>query len=232
MKVALLGDIHGNSDALNAVLVAAKKEGAVKTLITGDLVGYYPDAPKVLELLIDWDWTSVGGNHEGMLSDWCAGVNQNDILFRYGSAIRSTFENLTSEQVDLLVNLPSSSSLNVLGKKVLLCHGSPWDRDVYIYPDASEGIRDRFSEGEFDLVVFGHTHYPTRWVCGETLVVNPGSVGQPRDRKPGACWVLWDSGENTVEFRREEYDMGRLIAQIKKSDPQLPYLWKVLTRTT
>ena len=231
MKVALLADIHGNADALSVVLSAARAAGAERSLIAGDLVGYYPDAACVLDLLDEWDWEGVGGNHEAMLEQWHQGKDLDAISNKYGTALACTVTELDAARIDMLISLPATRDLEIAARRVRLCHGAPWDRDEYVYPDANDAVKTRFAADGLDLVVYGHTHYPTLWRVGETLVVNPGSVGQPRDRKPGACWALWDTDNNDVQLHRESYDMEPLIARCKASDPGVPFLWMVLTRT-
>lgn len=232
MRVALFADIHGNADALCAALNAARQAGAVRVLVAGDLVGYYPDALRVLDMLDEWDWQSVGGNHEAMLDQWRRGENIEAISAKYGTALAVTLGELDDGRINMLANLPTVVDLEIGGRQVRLCHGTPWNRDEYIYPDADVDVKARFAKDGADLVVYGHTHYPTEWRVGRCLVVNPGSVGQPRDRKPGACWALWDTETNTVEHHREIYDMEPLIARCKLRDPNVPFLWTVLTRTT
>lgn len=232
MRVALIADIHGNADALCAVLDAARAEKVERILIMGDLVGYYADTRHVLEMLEEWDWVSVGGNHEAMLEQWRRGEDVAAISATYGTALAETLATLDPKEIDMLVNLPPVLNFEVAGRQVRLCHGTPWNRDEYIYPDADEGAKMRFAEYGLDLVAYGHTHYPTQWRVGATLVVNPGSVGQPRDHKPGACWALWNPADNTVEQRRETYDMQPLVARCQARDPDLPFLWTVLTRTS
>jgi len=81
------------------------------------------------------------------------------------------------------------------------------------------------------LVVYGHTHYPVVWQDGETTVVNPGSVGQPRDGTPGACWAMWDTVDLSVTLKRENYDSSKVQTEARRRDPALPYLADILTRT-
>lgn len=230
LKVALLADIHGNADALGAVLAAASDSNVDRLLVAGDLVGYYYEAGRVLELLNEWEWDAVGGNHEHLLGRWEAGNDRDAIRAAYGSALSVTLDELGAEQRDMLKGLPAKRDMDIGSRRVRLCHGSPWDRDTYVYPDAKDDVRERFGDAEIDLVVFGHTHYPASWVAGSTLAVNPGSVGQPRDRIPGACWALWNVNRNSVEFKRETYDPANVIAACRHHDPDLPYLEKVLTR--
>jgi predicted phosphodiesterase len=118
------------------------------------------------------------------------------------------------------------------GRKILLCHGAPHEIDYYVYPDSSLAVLDGAALTEFDLVVTGHTHYPMQKTLNEkTLLVNPGSVGQPRNRQPGAHWALYDTDSGEVSFRRESYNYSRLQAEARRRHPELPYLADVLGRT-
>jgi len=232
MKLGLLGDIHGNHLALQAVLAAASSTGVEKLLVTGDLVGYY-DAPlQVVEQLQPWERHVVRGNHEDMLN-----VARSDPEFltqvdaRYGTGLRSAIEQLGEQQLDELCSLPHPLELLIDGRRILLCHGAPWDNDQYVYPDAQPELLERCAVQEFDLVVLGHSHYPMSHRIGKTLVVNPGSVGQPRNRQPGAHWAILDTANCSLQFCREAYDSTALVEECRQSHPELPYLAEVLTRT-
>lgn len=224
MKVALLADIHGNADALAAVLSSARASGVERLLIAGDLVGYYYEPDRVFEQLAPWTCAMVRGNHEDMLDEWRAGRNRELVLRRYGSGLDRAMQCLNAQQLDALHALPAARELEIGERRVLLCHGSPWDKDFYVYPDAPAEVRGRMFASGHDLVVFGHTHYPVVWRDGKSAAVNPGSVGQPRDGTPGACWALWNTDDNAVELRREAYDTARVVAQCRAHDPDLPRL--------
>lgn len=231
MKLALLGDIHGNAAALRAVLAAASSSGADELFITGDLVGYYFAPREVLELLQPWRRHVVRGNHEDMLKT--ARSDQGflvEVDARYGSGLRTAIEQLNEEQLEELCSLPHPLKYEVDGCKILLCHGAPWDNERYVYPDAKAELLDRCAVQEFDLVVLGHTHYPMQHWFGDTLVVNPGSVGQPRNRQPGAHWALFDTATHSLEFHCERYDLFPLIQECQQRHPELPYLADVLKR--
>lgn len=231
MKLALLGDIHGNDLALQVVLSAAAEAGAEKLLITGDLVGYYFHPLRVMELLHSWDRHVVRGNHEDMLV-----AARRDSAFlpqvdrRYGTGLRVAIEQLGAPQLDELCALPHPLKLEIDGCRILLCHGTPWDIDQYVYPDAPLELLQRCALQDFNLVVMGHTHYAMKHQIGNTLVVNPGSVGQPRNRKPGANWVLFDTVSRNPEFRTEVYDSSALATECEQRHPELPYLSEVLLR--
>jgi putative phosphoesterase len=232
MKLALMGDIHGNIQALRTVLDAVTRENIEKLLITGDLVGYYFSPLEVVELLGEWDVEIVRGNHEEMLKTALKDPNYLlSVDARYGTGLRVAFEQLSSEQIERLCELDHPLHLSFDGVKILLCHGSPWDFDQYIYPNAEKALLTKCAISEYDLVVMGHTHYPMQLMIGSTLIVNPGSVGQPRNRYPGAHWAIFDTVSRSIEFRCESYDMTHLIRECRERNPNLPYLANVLERT-
>lgn len=232
MIVGLLGDVHGNDLALEVVLRAAQRMNVEKLLITGDLVGYYFAPQRVLELLSALDVFVVRGNHEDMLQ--AARIDPSLMSAherQYGSGLRVAMEVLSETQLDLLASLPRTLDLVLGSRRILLCHGAPWDTDQYVYPDASEALLSRCALPGFDFVVMGHTHYPMIKKIGETTLVNPGSVGQPRHRHPGACWATLDTEMGDVELRNESYDVQLLVAEAQRRHPEMPYLAEVLSRT-
>ena len=231
MKLALMGDIHGNQLALQAVLEAAAAVKVDRLLVTGDLVGYYFAPLRVLELLSSWTCDVVRGNHEEMLSKARSdGAYLATVEARYGSGVQIALKQLSSTQLDSLCSLPHPLELDIDGSRILLSHGAPWDLDKYIYPDGDQEMLAECLPQDYDLVVMGHTHYPMLKRIGNTAVVNPGSVGQPRDRKPGACWALFNTKDHSIEFRRESYDSSSLVRECQLRHPELPYLSEVLLR--
>ena len=232
MKLGLLADIHANAHALEAVLKSAREKNVEKLLCCGDYVGYYYEPDKCIELLGDWDWIGVCGNHETMFLDWINDRNRNEIIIKYGSGISIAAEKLTHKATLELFEKPEVAKLNIDNYKVMLCHGSPWGRDIYIYPDADQETVNKLfrHDPDVDVLVYGHTHHPVFWEQDNKKIINPGSVGQPRDREPGASWALWDSKTNDVEFYRERYDISPIIEMCKQHDLELNYLIDVLVR--
>jgi predicted phosphodiesterase len=169
-----------------------------------------------------------------MLAAWRRGQDRSTILQRYGSALEVTSGSLDAGRLEALESLPHPRLTEVGGKRVRLCHGSPWDIDCYVYPDAADDIRRRVTAAaqDVDLMLLGHTHHPMVWTEGRTMIVNPGSVGQPRDRKPGAAWALWDTAAHEVTLRRTAYDPTPTIEECRWRDPDLNYLVNVLVRTS
>lgn len=226
-----MGDVHGNADALRVVLTSAQEMGVEHLLITGDLVGYYFAPAEVMELLKSWPKHIVRGNHEAML----AALRKDPALLdsiagRYGSGVQLALEQLCPSQLNELCMLPHPLTLELDGCRVLLCHGAPWDVEQYVYPDAVPDLLQRCFKPEIDFVVLGHTHYPMVRQIGAARIINPGSVGQPRNRQPGAQWAFLDTESRRVELRVEQYDRAPLIRECLRRHPELPYLAEILER--
>lgn len=234
MKLALLGDVHGNADALSAVLIAARAAGVQEVLNTGDLVGYYYHPADVVAQLGAFPGHSVRGNHDDMLEPAAADATYMEILTtKYGHGLSFAVRQLGYQERLWLDSLPRHCVLRYDSMRILLCHGSPWDTGCYVYPDASEELLNRIIREagvDIDLVVLGHTHYQKLWQRDGIRIVNPGSVGQPRDRKLGAAWALLDVQTGQIDLRREIYDPARTLREARLHDPQLPYLRTVLMR--
>jgi putative phosphoesterase len=231
MKIAVLADIHGNSLALAAVLIAAKEACVDELLIVGDLVGYYFHPDIVMELLHPWVKQVISGNHEIHLAQAKKSISiLSDYEKKYGTGLRQALVKLSGEDLNFLTTLPTSLVIERDGCKILMCHGSPWDVDQYIYPDSPNELFQRCMNNNVDIVITGHTHYPIYRKLEKGIFINPGSVGQPRDRKPGAAWALLDTESGTVDLRREIYDIQTVADEAGNIHPELPYLSKVLLR--
>tara|TARA_B110000211_G_scaffold227930_1_gene283424 strand:+ start:181 stop:876 length:696 start_codon:yes stop_codon:yes gene_type:complete len=231
MKLAILGDIHGNHLALKAVLNSASNEGVDKLLITGDLVGYYPFVREVLELLQDWNHIAVAGNHEVMFKRAISDVTFLEMITKkYGSSIKIALETLSQEQINFLATMPIIMEFEISNRAIILCHGSPVDVDEYIYPDSDLSKLTWLDSHSSQIILCGHTHYPMLREMNSTTILNPGSVGQPRNGVRKAHWVLFDTTKNTFEFMLEEYDINSIIESVRVTDPTNLYLQKVLTR--
>jgi len=229
--IAVLGDIHGNFFALNAVLEDVKEKSTSQLLITGDLVGYYYHADQVLDALKDWQYELVQGNHDAMLGEISTWSNGKKETYRqkYGAALEYTASLFTKEQITYLAELPYRKKLIVDNCHILLCHGSPWNRDEYVYPDAPNDTLAHCAKGNFDVVIMGHSHYPMIKKYGATLILNPGSVGQPRNRQ-SPSWILLNLDSLDVELRHVTYNVKEVIAEAQQRDPEVPYLAEVLKR--
>jgi putative phosphoesterase len=231
MKLGILGDIHGNSVALAAVLKEARKASVEKLLILGDLIGYYYDAVGVLDLLEPWSKTVVRGNHEDMFRDMGSGSRTTEsVRLKYGSGALLAHQYLSAEQKNCLINLPETEIESVDNIRFQLCHGSPWSTNQYIYPDSETSLLKRCVDKRFDFVLLGHTHYPMVHLDSDTAVINPGSVGQSRVKGGIAQWGLLNTGNKVYVQQSTPYDVAPVLAAVRKHDPDVSYLQNVLLR--
>jgi putative phosphoesterase len=231
MKVAILSDIHGNSYALEAVLNKAQREGVEKLLVLGDIVGYYYHPDIILNLLNKWDFNIIKGNHESILKNLIKdNTLAGKIKTKYGSGHKLALDKLTDTQIEFLINLPEKLSVNIDNVSFLLCHGSPWDNDFYIYPDASKDILEKCDNDTHDFVLTGHTHYSLVHKNKNSVLLNPGSVGQSRQAGAIASWAIVNTINQCVEIRATPYNAEKLKREILLIDPEIKYLHDVLNR--
>lgn len=208
MRIGLLSDVHANLPALEEVLRDLRGRGVDVLLHAGDVVGYNPFPNEVIEVFQREEIRTILGNHDRAV---LTGDNYwfNSVA---ATALRWTRACLESSSVSYLRSLKPRMELEIGGSKLLVVHGSPEDADEYIY----EGdLREDILPPGFDALVMGHTHVPFVRRLAGALVVNPGSVGQPRDGDPRASYALLDVGQGHGELRRVEYDARRVVRAIE-----------------
>lgn len=231
MNIAIVSDIHGNHYALETVLKMARQAEVEKILVLGDIVGYYYRPDLVLEQLAAWDHLMIKGNHEEILSDILSRKSiEQEIRIKYGSGHRMAIERLSQEQISGLLNLREKMEVRYDEVQVLMCHGSPWQADFYLYPDTSKEVLNKCGLVDFDFVFVGHSHYPFVYNTGSSLLVNPGSVGQSRSVGGIACWALLNTKNGSIQLKSTPYDVKPLLVDIQDLDPDNFYLKDILTR--
>ena len=240
MKYLVLSDIHGNLEALEAALASSASFDSV--LVLGDLVGYGADPNAVIDCVRGLDVASmIRGNHDKVASglEGTDGFNQ---IAR--DAIEWTASTLTPDNLEWLKALPKGPV--AVDETILICHGTPFDEDVYVFDDL-DAIR-ALRSSDRTLCLYGHTHVPavfrleqsgTRGVApdddidligpprGEpfeftfeanaSYLVNCGAVGQPRDGDPRAAFGVVDTDARLVSIMRVEYDLAAAQAKILKA---------------
>ena len=229
MKIAVISDIHGNHLALKAVLKKIKTLRIKKILILGDFVGYYYWPEIVIKELNKFNYIAIKGNHEDMLKDYLSDKEvRKKINIKYGHGINFALKKLKKKDLDWLINLPDRKILRISGNNILLCHGAPWNKNEYIYPNKFYKFKKKYLEFPFKWILQGHTHYPMIQVLDNSIVVNPGSVGQPRDGSCGAQWAMIDTKNNIAEQFCEDYDNSKIISKVEEMNPEIPYLANIL----
>ena len=211
MRILLIADIHGNWPALQAVAT----EPHDLCLCVGDLVDYGLEPGPVVNWVRDNARHAVRGNHDH-------GVAQNVHIhgkagFKYLTGVTRalTRERLGKEDLRFLAKLPLSRMISVETTRFLLVHASPRDPlDEYSPADPDFWGR-RLQNIDVDVVCVGHTHQPYVLQVGDKLVINPGSVGQPRDGDPRASYAVIQ--DYKVELKRVEYPVEKTIDVIRAS---------------
>jgi diadenosine tetraphosphatase ApaH/serine/threonine PP2A family protein phosphatase len=232
VRYLILSDIHANIDALEAVLTAAPAWDRV--LVLGDLVGYGAAPNAVIDRVLGLSPSAViRGNHDKAACGLDDGSNFNQVA-RFAAAW--THQQLTSENREYLRELPQGPTQ--IDEMLEICHGAPFDEDHYIF-DGSDA-HHAMQTATRPVCLFGHTHLPVIFTLNGTLLtadlpevqpqtiafdpatrylINPGSVGQPRDGDPRAAFALYDP-EGSLELRRIEYNVS--AAQKRISAAGLP----------
>jgi len=199
MTVALLSDVHANLVALEAVLRVLPPVEAI--WVMGDTVGYGPDPADTLALLRERGALIVTGNHDRAVATGQGLELFNPVARAAAEAHRSW---LRAEERDLLASLPLTIAPSAGWE---LCHGSPRD-PLWEYVFNTRIAAAAMTATTASRCCVGHTHVPARFVTGDgKLMVNPGSVGQPRDGDARAAYALLDVATASVEFHRVEYDV-------------------------
>jgi diadenosine tetraphosphatase ApaH/serine/threonine PP2A family protein phosphatase len=230
MRYLVLSDIHANLEALEAVLAAETSTEA--TLVLGDLVGYGADPNAVIDRVQTLPAaTFIRGNHD-KVGAGIDSVRSFNHLARY--AIEWTSATLTRERTAWLAALPRGPV--VVDDLVEICHGSPFDEDVYIFDDLD--ARRALVASKRPLCLFGHTHLPAAFClddafeaialrretsldlplsAGVRYLVNCGAVGQPRDGDWRAAFGVLDTDTRVLTLRRVPYDVAAAQAKILRA---------------
>nr|ABZ06445.1 putative calcineurin-like phosphoesterase [uncultured marine microorganism HF4000_010I05] len=226
-----MADIHSNLEALTAVVDDAKNREFDLIWCLGDSVGYGPDPGPCLKLLRSYEFLGVAGNH-----DYAAVGKRSADDFNYAAkaAILWTSGQLSEEESEFLAGLPTM----VTSDPFTLVHGSLRDH-LNEYLMAPESARATLEKMQTQFCLVGHSHYP--FICrehgaspefhqftedevcplgDERLIINPGGVGQPRDRDSRPSYAIYDSQAMTIQRHRVTYDIQ--LTQEKMSKAGLP----------
>ncbi len=209
MRVALISDIHANLDALKAVL--ADLPAVDRIVCCGDLVGYYDRPNEVCALVRERGIACIRGNHDAYVIGALIPDPQKRLFYRTDW----TRDVLADTHRQWLGGLGTDLRFEDDIHRLRIRHASPWDEETYLYPDAAAAIvRLAIDAGE--TLAVGHTHRPLHVAAGNGRLLNPGSVGQPRDWDPRAAYAVIDLATGAVDQRRVFYDValvqGRLVA--------------------
>jgi diadenosine tetraphosphatase ApaH/serine/threonine PP2A family protein phosphatase len=236
VRYFVISDIHANLEALETVLAAGAALTYDKMLVLGDLVGYGADPNKVVECIRDLKPDGlIRGNHDKVGSGIEGPDGFNSVA---RSAIRWTYDALTEANRQWLAQLPEGPVQ--VDDFIEICHGTPFDEDAYVFDDL-DALR-AIHAAHRPVCLFGHTHVQVGYsldadqfslttvddrrplnvvfLNGARHLVNPGSVGQPRDGDARAGYALVDTERREIAIYRLEYPVEK--AQAKILDAGLP----------
>jgi predicted phosphodiesterase len=232
MKYLIISDLHSNLEALSAVLGSVKRKKFDRILVLGDLVGYGASPNQVVDIVRRTKQAIViRGNHDKVACGLESGDNFNRAAMQSALWTRNK---LTPENRAYLAHLPKGPLL--IDEHIYVSHGTPIDEDAYLFSDYD--AYEVFQLLDFELCFFGHTHLPVIYavsnqrlytfrpngervkielVNGFKYLINPGSVGQPRDKNPMASYAIYDSDHQTITFKRVEYSIPKTQDKILKA---------------
>ena len=208
MKILLVSDLHGNKEALDVL-----PEDYDVLICAGDLVDYGPDSKSVIRFIRHNARATVTGNHDKAAA-YGIECGCGEVMRALSIATRAHLR-LEKEETSFLAGLAINTQLKVGGVKILITHATPSDLYRYIDPDISDAdLSGLFGEKDADLIVWGHTHLPWIRKIGGITVLNPGSLGQPRDGNPDASYAVWEDGQ--LEIIRKPYDRNTTAEKIRR----------------
>ncbi|MFZ5969267.1 MAG: metallophosphoesterase family protein [Bacillota bacterium] len=223
-RVAFISDIHGNMEALEAVIRDIETKGIALSDVycLGDLVGYGPRPNEVIAYIQDHQIQCILGNYDEAVgfflpSCGCSIESETDKI-RAQNSLEWTSMHTTEENKWFLRNLDEQVVIEEEGFKLLLTHGSSYSINDYVYEEDTEKQEEIAEEIEEDIMVFGHTHFPYIKKVHNKILINVGSVGRPKDGDCRACYCILDIKKDiNVEFVRVPYDVERVAKEIEQS---------------
>lgn len=234
MRIAILSDVHGNLEALEAVLADAQARGYDRLLCLGDIVGYGSDPEACIGRIREVVWHSDGvdavvkGNHDAATAN---GIDD-DFNPAAREAVRWTREHLSDETLAWLKGLP----MTLESSGLFLVHASPHKPEEWIYVTTYDEALDAFLAFPQKAAFIGHSHVPfhvltdtaytriekddrekLQMMSGFRYLINVGSVGQPRDGDPRACYEMLDLEEEILERIRVPYPVEIAAEKIRRA---------------
>jgi len=240
MRYAIVADIHANLAAFTAVLDDIEHRGGVEEVwCLGDVVGYGPDPHQCLELLRQYNHVCVAGNH-----DWAAigKINISDFNPYAAAACRWTAQQLDQEDIQYLDRLP----LVIKKDDFTLVHGSP-RHPIWEYLLSTSSAKENFAYFQSQFCLIGHSHVPLIFEYSQSstcslsefpadtpltlaqnrLLINLGSIGQPRDGDPRASYAIYDSQTRSISLYRIPYDISATQARMVKCRLPMPLVTRL-----
>lgn len=221
MKIAILGDIHGNIEALKVAYNIALSQKVEKIYHLGDLGGYAPFVNEVIDFLIEHTIEGVQDNYDDAVAN-----NKEHCGCKYEDPVQAeiatmsfvwTKRHATEKSKNYMQNLPFEIAFSVHNKRVKIFHATPLKNNLYWHKDRDEDFFLHMArKAETDIMIYGHTHIPYRKNIGNKIFINAGSVGKPKDGDIRTCVCIVDIIPDNVatEFLRIPYDIEKVASAI------------------
>ena len=225
MKILVLSDIHSNWPALSAI-----QESFDACLFAGDLVDYGTDPIPCIDWVREHATAAVRGNHDHAVAQRIQPLGGSGFRSLTAATRPHHWQTLQPSRTQFLAELPVTQYVTVGDTAFFLVHGTPRDPlDEYLTDDSDAWLA-RLESVEADFVCVGHTHVRFHLDLGRIQVINPGSVGQPRDGDPRCSYAVIENGH--VEIHRVEYDIDATLQQMEQSglDPDTLHLAESILR--
>jgi putative phosphoesterase len=211
VRILVVSDIHANWAALSAI-----DEPHDLCLCLGDLVDYGPDPLPCVRWAMANAHHCIRGNHDHGVAQGIEVSGDHGYRYLTGVTRRRHWAALGVDERRYLLRLPLTQRLTVQGKRFLLVHGTPRDPlDEYLMKDPETWAR-RVAGMEADIVCVGHSHMQFNLVADGVVVLNPGSVGQPRDGDPRAAYAVIEDGR--ILLKRVDYSIEQAITRTESTD--------------
>lgn len=214
MKIAIISDIHSNFPALEEVLKEIKKRKIKKIFCCGDVIGYGSMPNKCIKELIKNNVKSIYGNHEYAL------LNENSLSWFNYQAVKALLwhkENLNKNAWRWIKKLKEKMIIKIANKKIAIFHGSPNSCFEYVWEETSQEIFNYWLEQyNVDIIILGHTHIPFIKNIKNKIIINPGSVGQPRDKNNKASFCIINLKNFNSKIIRINYNIDKIAKDIMK----------------
>jgi putative phosphoesterase len=229
VKIACVSDIHGNYEALLSVFEDVNENGVDFILCGGDIVGYYPNPIECIEIVRNQCKYIIRGNHDEVVTspdfnkqiNWFNPYARKSLQWTRNCLCKLDYQ----AHFDFLASLPTQKEIMIEDNKILLAHGTPekpWEYFIYPFwadnPPFEYELRiDRWFKS-WDLVIIGHTHqaFVYNSKTSSKILLNPGSVGQPRDYNPKASYAIIEIDKSKIQARiiRIEYEISETCKSI------------------
>lgn len=232
-RYLIISDIHSNEEALSAVLRTIARRSYEAILCLGDIIGYGASPNKVTTKIRKLpNLKIVRGNHDKVMANQSFMANFNNSA---RTAIIWTQANLDKTNLEFIASLPKGPL--EIEKGLIICHGSPFDEDYYLFSEFD--AYQVFERDNFNICFFGHTHFPGIFIQTESgitfknlrgdyheevlkkefrYLINPGSIGQPRDRNPLASFAEYYPETRRFVLKRVPYDIEKAAQKIIKAN--------------